>query len=1357
MKKYDSGNNTERTIRFATILYAIGLSVIAALIIAAILLIAGIVASHSKAALAVNIAGREHMLFAMLGILLFTIAAEAFLIFRPVILRFKKDAEQLKRLSDFNILLSEVNHAIANAFDEVSFANRLCGLTVDRTNAKLACLLMPDEEGWFRTMAASGAVDYIESVKISSKEEIPEGMGMIGTTWRDARTHDVPSIAEASYMKPWKEAAIRFGLASTISLPIFRNKKIWAVFAVYYHKKNLFDDQLREILEELARDIGSGLERIENRNIQNALFNSSASGVFLIKDRAIRKMNARAALMLGYETSELEGISSRIIYADESDWIRVGDSYSEISSLGNTAIRSVRVKKKDGGILIGDFFGTRIDGREELTVWTIEDVTGRENARVSLDYERGFLKTLIQTLPDLIWLKDINGVFLASNHTFEKLLGAKEEDIIGKTDYDFVDKELADSFLENDRIAIEKGRSSMNEEWVTFADDGHRALIETTKTPMLDGNGNIIGVLGIGHDITERRKAEDALRESGQRYEAVLTGTKDGFLMFDPDGKILEVNDAYCEHSGYSREELLNMQVSQLIAGSDKEKVLQRIEKVVKEGSSIFESRYRRKNGSIWPVEASISYSHEHGGRLFSFSRDITERKLLEQLSDLRQQLTEIFYANDHKQLMQKALDVMESATESRIGFFHFLEDGGTISLQTWSSRTLKEMCFAKGEGRHYPVNEAGVWVDCILQGKPVIHNDYESLPNKKGLPEGHAPVIRELTVPVFRDKKIVAVIGVGNKPSDYDDYEAELVSRLADAAYDFVERKQAENKIEFMAFNDVLTGLPNRQLFSDRLQQAISLSKRSKKPLAICYLDLDGFKPVNDRYGHDVGDELLIKLSKRLQQELREGDTLARLGGDEFAILLNELGSIFNGEEIIDRIFHAISEPFDVKGRRIHISASIGATFFPDDDSNPDTLLRHADQAMYKAKQSGKAAFKLYDPIQNNKFYSFRRTLSEFDEAIHKSQLTLYYQPKINLRTGDLAGVEALVRWQHPEKGLLMPGEFLPVIKNSPLEIALDEWVLKQAIEQHLSWKEQGLNVAVSVNISPRHIQQAAFPGYLAGLISSYPEGLSEYIELEILETSAIGDTGRVAEIMRECAKLGIRFSLDDFGTGYSSLTYFHSLPISVVKIDQNFVRAMIDDSRDQDIVEGVLRLAKALNRPVVAEGVESLELGMMLLDMGCEYGQGYGIAKPMPADSLFRWAGHWKLEGYWHQLQSEIHDSDGKYDLQVAIFTHRHWIEKVKIFIKTGLKSELPDLDPTSCQFSHWYHGIGFARYGNHPSYPFILAKHDEVHAIAQKLVIAAEAKPNETALLKFDDLTEAGDKLIVLLQRLSQVNTN
>lgn len=449
----------------------------------------------------------------------------------------------------------------------------------------------------------------------------------------------------------------------------------------------------------------------------------------------------------------------------------------------------------------------------------------------------------------------------------------------------------------------------------------------------------------------------------------------------------------------------------------------------------------------------------------------------------------------------------------------------------------------------------------------------------------------------------------------------------------DITETRQQQQTIALMAHYDVLTGLPNRVLLADRLSQAMLQCQRHDQSLAVLFLDLDSFKLVNDAHGHAVGDELLIALSQRMKAVLREGDTLARIGGDEFIVVLTDLIKVEDCGPILERFLLATSEPVTVGDTVLNVSASIGVTLYPQDGADADLLMRHADQAMYVAKESGKNRYHLFDTAYDDAVKVQRNKLAAIRSALDNHQFVLYYQPKVNMLTGMVIGVEALIRWQHPERGLLAPIEFLPIIENNPMSIEMGEWVIETALIQISQWQEMGLNLPlnISVNIAAVQLQQSDFTDRLARLLAAHPNVEPRYLELEVLETSALDDIVHVSATMDACIALGVRFALDDFGTGYSSLTYLRHLPANLIKIDQSFVRDMLSDPDDLAIVKIVIALAKSFQRDVIAEGVETIEHGTALLKLGCELAQGYGIARPMPAGDFPAWVSEWEPDVAW------------------------------------------------------------------------------------------------------------------------------
>jgi diguanylate cyclase (GGDEF)-like protein len=448
----------------------------------------------------------------------------------------------------------------------------------------------------------------------------------------------------------------------------------------------------------------------------------------------------------------------------------------------------------------------------------------------------------------------------------------------------------------------------------------------------------------------------------------------------------------------------------------------------------------------------------------------------------------------------------------------------------------------------------------------------------------------------------------------------------------DITTLKEHQKQLEHIAHFDALTNLPNRVLLADRMHQAMVQAQRRGQALAVAYLDLDGFKQINDTYGHDAGDQLLVAVSHAVKEAMREGDTLARIGGDEFVAVLADLSEASNCEITLNRLLVAAAQPMQFGDFQLQVSASLGVTFFPQADPvDADQLMRQADQAMYQAKLAGKNRYHVFDAVQDRSVRGLNERIDELARALIQQEFVLHYQPKVNLRSGQVVGAEALIRWQHPTKGLLSPALFLPMIEDHALSVTLGDWVIDKALRQLTDWLAQGLTLPVSVNVSARQLQREDFVQKLREALAQYPIVSPALLTLEVLETSVLEDLGRIAEIITDCARLGVTFALDDFGTGYSSLTYLKHLPVTLIKIDQSFVRDMLADADDLSILQGVISLARAFKREVIAEGMETPEHGTRLLQLGCELAQGYGIARPMPAADMPHWLTTWQPDPVW------------------------------------------------------------------------------------------------------------------------------
>ncbi len=574
--------------------------------------------------------------------------------------------------------------------------------------------------------------------------------------------------------------------------------------------------------------------------------------------------------------------------------------------------------------------------------------------------------------------------------------------------------------------------------------------------------------------------------------------------------------------------------------------------------------------------------------------------------------------------------------------------------------------------------------------------------------------------------------------------------SVLYSIVHDITDRKRAEAELKHIAHYDALTGLPNRLLKTDRLRQAMTRCHRNQTSVAVCYLDLDGFKPINDLYGHDIGDKILVEVANRLLNTVREGDTVSRIGGDEFVLILADLEGVEQCRLILDRVLNTVAQPIAIDDQIVEVHASIGVTLYPEDDADADILLRHADQAMYLAKDSGKNGYHLFDPVENRQVRAHKEKLQRLRQALENKEFVLHYQPKVNMLTCEVVGLEALIRWNHPDKGLLPPADFLYHLANTPLEIEVGHWVIQHALEQQRSLRTAGLALPVSVNISAHHLQDAGFVPQITALLEQSPLQKHGDLEFEILESTSIEDISDIFHALVSCHDLGIHFSLDDFGTGYSSLAYFHRLPVDILKIDQTFVQDMLEDPQDLTIVDSVVRLAGAFRHPVIAEGVESLEHAAALLRLGCQLGQGYGIARPMPMEEIIDWKQQWEQHLEWRNLKYRFANEEG-IDIQAAITSHRQWVEGLIDLLKNEDGRHSLQLDSRHCTFGRWFHSVGYLHYGHLPAYEQIRKQHELVHELGRELYELANNGYRQEALSRLPEMEVARDRFIELIGEL------
>ncbi|MCW8902327.1 EAL domain-containing protein [Sedimenticola sp.] len=571
----------------------------------------------------------------------------------------------------------------------------------------------------------------------------------------------------------------------------------------------------------------------------------------------------------------------------------------------------------------------------------------------------------------------------------------------------------------------------------------------------------------------------------------------------------------------------------------------------------------------------------------------------------------------------------------------------------------------------------------------------------------------------------------------------------------DVSEKKALQKKIGWQATHDALTKLPNRALLADRLNQAVARSDRSQLLMAVGLLDLDEFKPVNDRLGHASGDQLLKLASTRMLETLRSTDTLARLGGDEFVLVLSDLTSISEAETIFGRLLDRLADPYTLDGDEARVTASLGFTLYPLDQADADTLLRHADEAMYAAKHAGRNRYHLFDAQHDQKRQARQEQAEEIRRALASGEFELFYQPKVDMRQGRVTGFEALARWRHPQRGIVPPGEFLHYMEDNELGSELGRFALDTALGRIAEWRRAGINDwSVAVNIAPQHFTAPHFLDDLKSAIARQPDVPPQCLELEIVESAAIADLHHAARVIAACHELGIRLALDDFGVGYASLSYLKRLPVDVLKIDQSFVHDVLDDPGDLAVVEAVITLSTLFGRDVVAEGVEVAEQGVLLLRLGCHIAQGYGIARPMPADEVAGWAATWQPDpswALWANTQWEMSD----FPLLVAQYDHQRWVKSVLNTLDGGRLSITQQelTNHRACRLGHWYENHGRRRYGHLTTFQEMEPLHAEVHRTGQEILqLKAEGRLAE-AETQARYLAELKTRILDSLARLQQ----
>ncbi len=629
--------------------------------------------------------------------------------------------------------------------------------------------------------------------------------------------------------------------------------------------------------------------------------------------------------------------------------------------------------------------------------------------------------------------------------------------------------------------------------------------------------------------------------------------------------------------------------------------------------------------------EQSIHFIAENG-LIRCCLADISERKQAEAelfkrdrlLQSVAEATTHLLANASYEEAIEAALDRFgTTAGVDRICICENHVHAATNRLATsiryeWTNESIESIRhFQHRQNQLYSAPHLQRWYTTLAGGAAIngVIHDF-SVPEQTGLTQENVQSV--LAVPIIVKNNFWGFIELHDCTDhcQWSDQEEAILRTMAASVSAALERQDKDEIIHQQAFHDALTGLPNRVLFTERLDQALMDAHRNQNSLAVMFMDLDRFKTINDTLGHSVGDELLKEVSKRLQQCLRGDDTVARWGGDEFTLLLSNIRSVEDATITAERILNAFKDIVNIDRHEIYVNASIGIACFPNDGQEAEILLQNADVALYQCKEQGRGIYQVYDAGMNSKATELFALQNDLRRALDRQEFELYYQPQINLQTDSVTGLEALIRWRHPDLGLVSPGTFIPLAEESDLIIQIGKWVLEVACQQVVEWQQStGIPLSISVNLSARQFFDSTLVETIAQVLGQTQLD-PQYLELEITETIAIKNISRAQSVLRQLQKMGIRIAMDDFGTGFSSLNYLTQLPLDTLKIDQSFIKRLTTDAKELEVINAVLSLGRGLHLSVVAEGVDTPEQLELLRSLKCETVQGFLISHPLPAD---------------------------------------------------------------------------------------------------------------------------------------------
>jgi len=844
---------------------------------------------------------------------------------------------------------------------------------------------------------------------------------------------------------------------------------------------------------------------------------------------------------------------------------------------------------------------------------------------------RSLLQSVIEAIPLRVFWKDHDLRYLGCNTLFANDAGkSNPSEVINRYDTQLAWKEQASLYRADDSQVMQDTLPKLAYEEPQTNALGEQTWLRTSKVPLYDLEHDVIGILGIYEDITQQKKAEHELNF----MRTAIAKSKSSFFKLSSSGQVLYANNYACQCLGYRTDELQGKYVWEFdpdFSADDWSSIWENLK--ITEGSH-FETRHQRKDGTIYPVEVNGNYIVSDGEDeyTFAFTQDIsarkqaeyTQEKLSRALKLLSQCNALLIHASNEQVILDAICKLAVEVGGYRMAWVGLKENDAIKSVRPVAR---------SGDELTYIDNIKITWDDtgsgqgptgtAIRTQNTVINQDY--LTNQKMAPWRDRAIQygyqASIALPLVSSTHVLGALSIySGEANTFVAEEVRLLEELAnDLAYglDVLRvrkvQKETEKRVEFLAYHDPLTKLPNRLLLRDRFDQAIAVACREHSMVAVLFLDLDNFKQVNDSLGHTVGDRLLVQAVERIQQCIRTTDTISRQGGDEFIVLLTDQHDVATVDAIAQKIIDTFISYVSIDEYALNVSFSIGISLFPNDSDSFDELLKQADTALYQAKDAGKNTYRFFSEQMNIDAIENMQLQTQLHNALKNNELLLYYQPQINTLTEELIGAEALLRWQHPELGLVSPAKFIPLAERSGLIIDIGEWVLNEACKQAQIWNAgHSPAISIAVNLSALQLKRGNIIDTVMNALaqSGLPANL---LELELTESILLNDLSVALETLQKLKAIGVRFSIDDFGTGYSSLSYLKKLAVDKLKIDQSFVQDMAENPDDVAIVHAIIQMGHTLQLTVIAEGVETAKQVAILKEYQCDELQGYFYSKPI------------------------------------------------------------------------------------------------------------------------------------------------